>query len=87
MFHIKDFTSKYPSQKSLDQLDEQFFQATDIRVLCIANTKYEETRKGKPLMLNIELAEPNVDLLKDYLQTRFAISTQDIKYLKNATKA
>ena len=37
-------------------------------------------------MGDIELAEPNVDLLKDYLQTRFAISEKEIKYIKNATK-
>ena len=40
-----------------------------------------------PLLGDIALAEPNVDLLKDYLQKRFAISNQDTKYLKNATKA
>ena len=37
-------------------------------------------------MLDIELAEPNVDLMKNYLKTRFSISEKDIKYLKNATK-
>ena len=55
-------------------------------MLCIANTKYEATRKDKPHVLDIELAEPNVDLMKEYLQTRLAISEKDIKYLKNPTK-
>ena len=37
-------------------------------------------------MNDIELAEPNVDLMIGYLQKRFAISKENIKYLKNATK-
>ena len=37
-----------------------------------------------PKMDNIDLAEPNVELIKDYLQTRFLIEDKDVKYLKNA---
>ena len=36
-------------------------------------------------MPDIKSAEPNVSMLKDYLQKRFAISDQDITYLKDAT--
>ena len=68
LFSIKDFTDKYPNQEAIEKLHKEFFHATDIRVLCIANTKYERTRKEIPLMKDIELAVENVNLMRDYLQ-------------------
>ena len=38
-------------------------------------------------MEDIELAETNVDLMIGYLRERFAISAENIRYLKDATRA
>ena len=38
-------------------------------------------------MNDVSLAEENVETMMNYLKQRFAITDDNIKYLKNATKA